>query len=298
MDETEKMDLERWVKELVIGEVSAAVKADAGWTMPPAIAKAIAIAQGLMQRVGHDGKNLHHWYRYTSAEAVIEASIEPMAKAGLGLVQCGWEPLPPRCDTWFDVSDKGEQLEQRVSGPARIEIRYMLVHESGVAWWMPPVTMPVLPEKGRPMDKAEATALTYSLGYVLRGLLKIPRTDDADDLDQRDDRGRDDRPARQQQQQTRARQPERTPEPAPTTPANLAVNMAEVEKLIDAAETEKDLKVAWGRVLLLKRSVSREDFEQHAEGFERLSAKKDAAKERFSLMDAAERGEVAPPDGE
>lgn len=290
MDETEKVEVEQLAKFRVrtVGP------------MPPAIASAIAMAQGLMQRVGHDGKNQHHGYRYTSAEAVIEAAIEPMKKAGLGLVQCGWEPLPPRCDTWFDVSDKGEQLEQRVSGPARIEIRYMLVHESGVAWWMPPVTMPVLPEKGRPMDKAEATALTYSLGYVLRGLLKIPRTDDADDLDQRDDRGRDDRPARQQQQQTRARQPDRDrkPEQASSAPANLAVDMAEVEKLIDAAETEKDLKVAWGRVLLLKRSVSREDFEQHAEGFERLSAKKDAAKERFSLMDAAERGEVAPPDGE
>lgn len=155
--------------------------------MPPEIATAIAKAQGAMRRVAHDNRNSHHGYRYTSAEAVIEASIGPMSQAGLALVQCGWEPLAPAVDVWHDVNDKGEPTEAKVSGPARLRIRYVLVSESGHSWEMPAVTMPVLPEKGRPIDKAEATALTYSLGYTLRGLLKIPRTDDGDDLDQRDD---------------------------------------------------------------------------------------------------------------
>ena len=45
----------------------------------------------------------------------------------------------------------------------------------------------VIPGKGRPLDKSLAAALTYVQGYALRGLLNIPRTDTADDVDQRDD---------------------------------------------------------------------------------------------------------------
>ena len=48
---------------------------------------------------------------------------------------------------------------------------------------------PIIPDKGRPMDKAVATARTYALGYMLRDLLLLPRVEPSADVDARDDRG-------------------------------------------------------------------------------------------------------------
>jgi ERF superfamily len=138
--------------------------------VPAAIATALAKAQAKVTRVGKDGANTFHRYRYTSAEALIESAIGVMGSEGLALVQCGWDIVQPA----------GEM-------PARLSVRYLLTHVSGESWEMPPSSTPAIPEKGRPWDKAEAAALTYSLGYTLRGLLKIPRADADDDVDQRDD---------------------------------------------------------------------------------------------------------------
>src|SRR5258707_6928030 len=52
---------------------------------------------------------------------------------------------------------------------------------------------PIVEDKSRPMDKAVATALTYNLGYTLRGLLLLPRVED--EVDQRDDRKYEPTPA-------------------------------------------------------------------------------------------------------
>ena len=137
--------------------------------MPAAIATGLAKAQARVNRVGKDGTNAFHKYKYTSAEALIEAAVDLMGEQGIALVQCGWDRI------------------QRPEDPARISVRYILTHASGESWEMPPSSTPVIPEKGRPWDKAEAAALTYSLGYTLRGLLKIPRADADDDVDQRND---------------------------------------------------------------------------------------------------------------
>jgi hypothetical protein len=48
---------------------------------------------------------------------------------------------------------------------------------------------PFAEEKGRPLDKALAGALTSSLGYWLRSLLLVPRDDE--EMDKRDDRAHD-----------------------------------------------------------------------------------------------------------
>lgn len=252
--------------------------------MPPTIATAIAIAQSRMKRVAHDGKNAHHGYRYTSAEAIIEAAIEPMAAAGLGLVQCGWEDLPPERQTWFDVNDKGEQMRHDVSGPARLMIRYILVHQqSGESWELPAVTMPVLPEKGRPVDKAEATALTYSLGYVLRGLLKIPRTDDGDDLDQRDDRSAQQRPPAGQQRPPQRAQQRKEPAKVEEPPPDVDELLGDIR----GARTEQELRAAWGKAYLLKKTLP-------AAVFGELERAKERSKARLAGEDPGDQPE---PDG-
>jgi hypothetical protein len=42
---------------------------------------------------------------------------------------------------------------------------------------------PIIPEKGRPWDKAHAGALTSSLAYFLRDLLLMPRVEEGTDMD-------------------------------------------------------------------------------------------------------------------
>ncbi len=139
--------------------------------IPKEVLEALVKAQAQVRAVGKDGNNQHHRYRYTSAEALIDAATAWMAAAGMALVQCGWRSVPP----------------ELTGMPDRLEVTYV-VTAGGALWVMPVVSTPILPEKGRPWDKAEATALTYNLGYTLRGLLKIPRVDTDDDVDQRDDR--------------------------------------------------------------------------------------------------------------
>jgi hypothetical protein len=60
--------------------------------------------------------------------------------------------------------------------------RYRITHSGGhfedaVQQW------PVVPEKGRPVDKAVASADTASLSYFFRNLLLLPRVEAGSDLD-------------------------------------------------------------------------------------------------------------------
>ena len=68
------------------------------------------------------GQHQQQGYRYTSAEALLEATREARAKAGLAIVQCGWD---------------------RLEG-SRLSVRYLLTHKSGVSWELPRCTVPVV----------------------------------------------------------------------------------------------------------------------------------------------------------
>jgi len=177
-------DLERMVEVATGG--TARVVGIRPAAMPTNIAKALVVAQAAVVKVPHDGHNKHHDYRYTTAEAVIEAARGPMAAAGLAIVQMVGKLTPPSRITWWEQGADGP-MEIVDTMPATVEVRHIITHESGDTWELPPMQTPVIPEKGRPWDKATATAGTYSLGYRLRDLLKMPRTDDADDLDRRND---------------------------------------------------------------------------------------------------------------
>lgn len=155
--------------------------------MPPGIAKGLVVAQAAVVKVPHDGHNRHHDYRYTTAEAVIEAARKPMEAGGLALVQMVGRLTPPQRIVWWEFVD-GKEVEVVDTLPASVEVRHLLTHSEGETFELQPMHVPVIPEKGRPWDKAIATAGTYALGYRLRDLLKMPRTDEADDLDRRDDK--------------------------------------------------------------------------------------------------------------
>lgn len=170
-------------------------------------AKALIAAIQSCHGVGKDKENLHHHYKYASAEAVFEAGRQALLGAGLAL-------LP------IEASLNGYERE----GPDRYELvrTFMLMHVSGemtplrVAW-------PVCPEKGRPLDKATAAADTLSLSYLLRDLLLMPRVDAEADINTRDDR-----PERTDRRQ-RPPDQDNGKKPPPSTGVELrvAVNNAE-----------------------------------------------------------------------
>lgn len=140
----------------------------------PETAKAMVRAISCCHAVEKNSTNSYHKYRYASADAIIETAREALASAGLAL-------LP------MEASLNGSER----SGPDRFELvrTFVLLHESGE---MTPlrVCWPVVPDNGRPLDKATAIADTLSLSYLLRDLLMMPRVDPSDDLNGRDDRSR------------------------------------------------------------------------------------------------------------
>jgi len=136
-----------------------------------ALAAALVKAQLAAEAVGKDKANAFHKYRYASAEAMLAEGREALATCGLALFQKGWSVSPDK---------------------AMMSVQYMLIHDSGdTLEWNAETS--IIPDKGRPQDKAEAAALTYSIAYTIRGLLLLPRVDEQASVDARDDRNHEPR---------------------------------------------------------------------------------------------------------
>ena len=137
-------------------------------SMPKAIMAALLVAQKAAVAVAKESRNQHYNYAYASTEAMIEEGKAALIGAGLVLSQLSWTPCGP-----------GEI-------GSYVNIQYeLLCPEGGVGVRWSSRT-PVIPEKGRPLDKAQSTALTYSLGYTIRGLLLLPRVEPGTEVDARD----------------------------------------------------------------------------------------------------------------
>lgn len=132
------------------------------------LATALLAAQRALPSVTKDAKNSFHHYSYVSAEGMISACREVLHGAGLAVRRAGWK---------FDGSPEG----------GIVTSTFILTHAASGEATSDEVTWPAIPEKGRPLDKALAGALTSSLGYYLRDLLLVPREDEAE-MDRRDDR--------------------------------------------------------------------------------------------------------------
>jgi hypothetical protein len=149
----------------------------------PGLAGALARAQSNVKMLTKDGANTDNRtntvkYRYTTSEQVIEEARRVLSAEGVAVLTITWryEPLKNEVDEFSGMTLIG-----------RIHAMHRVWHSSGQYIDCPSST-PVLISKGRPDDKAEAAALTLNLAYFLRGLLLIPRGDDAA-IDQRDDSG-------------------------------------------------------------------------------------------------------------
>jgi hypothetical protein len=135
-------------------------------TPTPKLDQAIAKAMEMASSQAHDARNEYHRYKYTSSEAMIGEGRRCLAANGVSL-------LPVHCQLRLDTE------------PPTIEVTYRIACE-GEAVLLPTVNA-VLEEKGRPLDKAIATARTYTLAYLLRDILLLDRPDDEHSVDKRDD---------------------------------------------------------------------------------------------------------------
>ena len=133
------------------------------------LVKALVQAQAIIKAIPHDARNDFHKYAYTSSEAIISECKAALTANGLSLLPTGES---------HTVLEGGQVLLVR---------QFLLMHVSGEERALS-TSWPVVPDKGRPLDKATASAVTTSLAYLLRDLLLAPRVDPTDDLAAREDR--------------------------------------------------------------------------------------------------------------
>lgn len=138
--------------------------------MPATIAKGIVDAQKIIKTVEKASTNQYHHYKYASGEDVLIAGRGALNTAGLALLTEGWA-----------IRHGDENI------PDAVDVSYLLCHTDGSQWRPHSVETPIIPDKGRPPDKALAAALTYNLAYYLRGLLLIPRAETEAEVDKRND---------------------------------------------------------------------------------------------------------------
>jgi len=156
-------------------------------TFPPKLAAALVTAQKIARGVEKDAKNSYHDYKYASSESLIDEGRRSLLSADLALFPTSrkFGALDLRVEQ--TGNDKQGKPKPPKGAIGRVEMKYTLVHTSGEAAEIESGTW-VVPEAGRPEDKAEAAAVTSDLGYVLRGLLLLPRGMDTTPIEGRDDR--------------------------------------------------------------------------------------------------------------
>lgn len=178
------------------------------------LARALAGAQARAKAVEKDAQNTFHRYAYASAEAILGEAKLALEGSGIAVV--------PTSDT----------VERVGPEPSTLELRRVvtLVHQDGESLALSTV-WPIVPDKGRPLDKAVASARTTSLAYLLRDLLLMPRVAEGEDMDHgsRDDRReestrgpagrRREAPREEPERAERATRPAAAPQEVPSAPA-------------------------------------------------------------------------------
>ena len=226
--------------------------------MEPKLFGRLVRAQREARGVEKTSQNAHHRYKYASAEAVIEEARAALTAAGLAVFAWGWRLEPGAI--------VGEQRDFD-----RVVVTYILADEEGHTHTLDPCSTPVIPEKGRPPDKAEATALTYNLGYMLRGLLLLPRVEEGADVDQRDDRNHE---------------PRQREAPAPMSAADVTARTKRLTELAEQGDldgvnafAEREVRALWGTIGPAHRKQLAEAITGAREMASTVAAKLDAEAE-------------------
>lgn len=146
--------------------------------VPPApkranLQAAILEAQRTVGAVAKESRNTFHNYKYASAEHMLVESREALINAGVQV-------------------NRGAYELRELAGNIVCRMEMILCHPESGEREVNQIDYPVIPEKGRPLDKAVNGALTTSMAYWLRDLLLIPRLDASEiEVCGRDDRNYD-----------------------------------------------------------------------------------------------------------
>lgn len=134
-------------------------------------------AQRIARGVEKTQLNSFHRYHYAGTETIILEAKDAMAHTGLALI--------PRGARVFAIGTRmdGDPKAPREVPQLFLAKRWSLVHQAGGVLELDEQVWPVVPDKGRPLDKAVAAADTASLGYLLRNVLMLARVEEGTDLD-------------------------------------------------------------------------------------------------------------------
>jgi len=190
--------------------------------MPAKIAMGLVKATRAAHAVEKKGtvKTTSYSYKFAGADALMSEAREALAEGGLAIVLTRWWPAIEKSE------GVGEDGKAWSAFDRTIFAEFLLVHEEGDSHALGPYQMPVLEERGRGLDKADASALTYATGYVMRGVLNLPRVEPGSQVDERDDTGRDGRVKRE-------------PKPEPTAEEKRAKVVNAIENSIASVPGEE-----------------------------------------------------------
>jgi hypothetical protein len=193
----------------------------------PNIAQALAQAREQCKAASKDAHNSHHGYKYASAESILTEATQAFTSTGLHVLL-----FPPKLQVLGTGNLATYEMVRLVA----------LIHSSGEAVPLGDLHWPVIPDRGRPLDKAFAAAITTSEAYYLRDLLLMPRVDEAGQMDDRDDRAAQPGPtaAERAQQETAA-------------PCIDETQTAELSGLIHATNTDPARLLAHYKITFLQQ---------------------------------------------
>lgn len=135
------------------------------------LSAALATARDRCKMAAKGSYNSFHKYAYASADEIILTAKESLEGTGLAII-----PQKQRMSVLALGNKAVYTLDRTI----------FLSHASGEFVPLTVEGWPVIPDNGRPLDKALATALTTSMAYLLRDLLQMPRGE-SEDMNARND---------------------------------------------------------------------------------------------------------------
>lgn len=145
-------------------------------TLPKSIAIGLVKAQAYARGVAKDGRNKQGaGYDYATAEDIIAEARKSLIEGGrIGFAALGWSFATVEARE-AKTREKGGETKALAQAIGRIKVKYLLLSLDDGESYEGETSAPIVPEWGRPDDKAEYGALTQCHAYTLRGLLNLPR---------------------------------------------------------------------------------------------------------------------------
>lgn len=138
-------------------------------------------AQRDVVSIAKDAKNEFHNYRYVSSESMVAECRVALHNHGLVLSSFGTSTISA-----IDHTAINKESHLEVVTSVIVMRSFILSHPASGQSRTYNFPFAAVPEKGRPIDKAIAGAMTSSLNYFLRDLLLVPRGDE-NEMDRRVD---------------------------------------------------------------------------------------------------------------